>query len=88
MSARQVPCRKCGDAVVLATAPNGGVMPLSPDPAGKYRVDVLGRDLVVLSDGQETSARTRRYDPHSCVPAGKAVPRGGRPTQLTIGAEQ
>lgn len=88
MSLRVRPCTECGDAIVLAKAPNGGTMPLAPypDPAGQYRVDVLGRDLVVLRDDQVSSGKTKRYDPHSrtCMPASKAAPRAGRPTQLAL----
>ena len=91
MSIRQRTCPECGAAVVYAAAPNGGRVPLEPWPApdGRYRVDVLGRDLVLLDAGQPDSARTKRYDPHGpdCTPARKAVPRGGRPTQLALGGE-
>lgn len=85
MSVRQTPCKKCGDAIVLAAAPNGGVMPLAPypDPDGRYRVEVLDH-LRVLEPGESTSSAVKRYDPHDCVPAGKAVPRGGRPAQLEL----
>lgn len=90
MTIRQKPCPQCGAAIVYAAAPNGGRVPLEPWPApdGRYRVDVLD-DLVILPVDAPSSSATKRYDPHgpACVPAGKAVPRGGRPTQLAIGGE-
>jgi hypothetical protein len=87
---RQKICPQCGAAVVLARAPNGGWVPLEPWPAadGRYRVVVLG-DLTILPGAAVSSSATRRYDPHAptCVPARKAAPRGGRPTQLPLGGE-
>ena len=89
MTARQKACKKCGDAIVLAKAPNGGWMSLAPypDPEGEYRVDVLGPSLVVLPDRAQSSRATKRYEKHRCVPAAKAVPRAGRPQQLALGVE-
>lgn len=88
MSARQKPCPDCRDLIVTAAAPNGGRLRLEPYPAprGKYRVDVLAHGLVVLTNRQNDSARTKRYDPHKCTPAGKAVRRPEvRPQQLELG---
>ena len=85
----------CGDGIVYAKAPNGGTLKLEPFPLAPseksdraVRVDVLDRDLVVLAAGEPSSERTKRYERHRCVPAAKAVPRAGRPTQLAIGAAQ
>lgn len=89
MSRRMKPCGGpggCGGGIVKAKAPNGGWMKLEPypDPQGEYRVDVLDDALVVLADGEPSSARTKRYERHRCVPAAKAAPRAGRPTQLAL----
>ena len=94
MTARQRPCRDCGGAIVLAKSPHGGWVPLEPypeagaDAVGRIRVDVLAAGLVLLRADEPTSARTRRYQRHQCVPAGKGSPRMGRPRQLAIGGAE
>jgi hypothetical protein len=90
VTARQRPCRDCGDAIVLARSPHGGWIPLQPypdagpDATGRIRVDVLAAGLVVLRADEPTSGRTKRYARHDCVTARKAVPRSGRPKQLAL----
>lgn len=89
MSARGKPCTRCGGEIVLVRAPNGGVFPVEPypDPDGRIRVDVLGRDLVVLAADQPSSARTRRYERHACQPTGLRRPEL-RPQQLALGGAE
>lgn len=87
MSRRVKPCPDCGGGVAWAAAPNGGRIRLDPhpDPAGKYRVDVLTHGLKLLAAEEASSNLTKRWDPHVCITARTAAPRGGRPQQLTLG---
>lgn len=85
MTARGKPCPNCAAEIVYATTPNGGRIPCEPypDPAGRIRVDILRRDLVVVAAGQPSSARTRRYERHACGPIGVRRPEH-RPEQLAL----
>lgn len=90
MSARGKICRGgCGAEVVLVKAANGGTFAVDayPDPDGKVRVDVLGRDLVVLGASEPDSARTKRYQRHSCGPRQLNPRPEHRPQQLALGAD-
>jgi hypothetical protein len=83
-STRQTFCdgpKGCGAPIVKAKAPNGGWMRLEPfpDPEGTVRVEVLTY-LRVLPRFEPSNRSTKRYEPHRCVPPGKAV---GRPAELT-----
>jgi hypothetical protein len=93
MATRQQPCKRCGGAVVLALAGNGGTFALEPwpDPDGRYEAALRGGRLVVLGRTDRTPDGTpllrdpesKTYDPHSttCTPADRASPR--RPPQQT-----
>lgn len=85
MSARGKVCPDCGGEIVWVHAANGGRFTVEPYPdlEGKIRVDVLGRDLVVLAADAPSSAQTRRYEKHQCPPAGLRRPEL-RPRQLTL----
>lgn len=90
MTVRQRPCPDCGDVIVTAAAPNGGRVALEPYPTpggGRYRVDVLAHGLIVLTNAQRTSARTKMYDPHKCGPAKPTRRPEARPVQLALTME-
>jgi hypothetical protein len=58
-----------------------------PDPEGTVRVEVLTY-LRVLPRFEPSNRSTKRYEPHRCVPARKAVPRPQEDTeQLAIDEE-